>query len=172
MLRPERPSPAEIPSFYRGYVADAPGGDLMGSLGHAAAGLGQLSELVDDARGAHRYAPGKWSIKEVVQHVSDTERVLAYRALRFARNDATELPGFDENTYAPASAADRRSMDDLLQESALLRTSTITLFSSFDPAMLERQGTANGHRMSVRALGWIIAGHAAHHLRIIHQRYL
>lgn len=172
MIATGKPAASEVPAFYQGYVDAAPGGTLLESLAHADTGFGGLTGLVGEAQGGHRYAPGKWSIKEVVQHVIDSERVFTYRALRFARNDTTALPGFDENTYAPASEADRRSMDELLAEAAIVRSATIALYRSFTPEMLARQGSANGNTISVQALGWIIAGHAAHHLRIIHQRYL
>jgi len=171
MIVRDRPLPSDTPAFYQGYVNAAPGQDLLESLAHADAGFGGLAKL-SPALGDHRYAPGKWSIKEVVQHVIDSERVFVYRALRFARNDRTPLPGFDENDYAPASEAGRRSMDDLLHESATVRASTLALYGSFTADMLERRGAANNNTISVLALGWIIAGHAAHHLRIIHQRYL
>ncbi len=171
MIVLDRPLPTDVPSFYQGYVAAAPGNSLLESLAHPDAGFSSLSTLAP-ALGDHRYAPGKWSIKEVVQHVTDSERVFTYRALRFARNDRTPLPGFDENDYAPASDAERRSMDDLLNEAATVRASTIALYRSFTMEMLERRGSANNNTISAHALGWIIAGHAAHHLRIIHQRYL
>lgn len=171
MIPLARPHPTEVPTFYQGYVQAAPGSTLLESLSHPEAGFASLAGL-HRTLGDHRYASGKWTIKEVVQHVIDAERVFAYRALRFARNDATALPGFEENDYAPASEAGRRDMPDLLDEAATVRAGTIALYRSFTPVMLTRRGTASGHTLSVHALGWIIAGHAAHHLRIIHQRYL
>lgn len=172
MIAHARPGAEEYPAFYQGYVQAAPGNDLLGSLAHRDAGFSGLIGVVDEARSEHRYAPGKWTIKEVVQHVVDAERVFAYRALRFARNDNTALPGFDENAYTPASEAGLRGFHELLAESERLRASSIDLFRSFAPAMLMRRGTASGKIISVGALGWVIAGHAAHHLSIIHQRYL
>ncbi len=171
MITDARPAAGEYPAFYQGYVQAAPGSDLLDSLAHHDARFTGLIGVVDEARSEHRYAAGKWSIKEVVQHVIDAERVFASRALRFARNDHTALPGFDENAYAPASHADRRLFRDLVEESERLRDSTIDLFRSFTPAMLQAAGAASGKSVSVHALGWIIAGHAAHHLSIIHQRY-
>ncbi|MDX9751631.1 MAG: DinB family protein [Flavobacteriales bacterium] len=168
----DRPGPDELPAYYGPYVQAASAHDLAAALAHPDAGFGGLIGLVGPDRAEHRYAPGKWSIKEVVQHVIDAERVFAYRALRFARQDTTALPGFDEDAYAPASEAGRRSLEDLVAEAARLRLSSIDLFGGFTPEMLMRRGTASGQAISVRALGWVIAGHAAHHLAIIHQRYL
>lgn len=168
----DRPDPAEVPSFYHGYIDRVEGYDLMGALREASDRAQAVLTAIPEERGDHRYAPEKWSIKEVVQHVIDAERIFAYRALRFARNDATELAGFDENTYAPNALADRRALSDLATELELVRSSSILLFRSFTTEMLLRSGTANGLRISVRALGWVVAGHAHHHMNVIEQRYL
>jgi len=171
MISLERRRPDDLQSHYHGYVEAAPGTTLLESLTHPDAGFSSLAGI-DPAPGDHRYAPGKWTIKEVVQHVIDSERVFAYRALRFARNDATPLPGFEQDDYVPASESWRRSMSDLLEEAATVRASLIALYRSFTPAMLARRGIASDRPVTVHALGWIAAGHAAHHLRIIEQRYL
>lgn len=121
---------------------------------------------------AYRYAPGKWSIKQMWQHVIDVERVLSYRALRFARMDDTILNAFDENKYAEASKADARSFPDMLHEFSMVRMSTIELFKSFTAAMFLHQGTAGRSKMTVRALGYLILGHEIHHIKIIRERYL
>jgi len=167
-----RPDDSEYAPYYAGYIARCEGDDLGTALHDAATRFVAVVGSVPEARGDHRYAPGKWSIKEVLQHMIDCERVFAYRALRFARNDSTELHGFDEDAYAPAAEADRRTLDDLRREHAAVRAATIALFNSFAPAMLTRQGRANGNPFSVRALGWAIAGHELHHLDVIQQRYL
>jgi hypothetical protein len=117
------------------------------------------------------YAPGKWSVKEVIGHMGDVERVMAYRALRFARNDATPLPGFDENTYVPAAIFGRRNIDDLVDELEVIREATTQLLRHLDEAALARRGVANGAEVSVRALAYIIAGHERHHLRVLRERY-
>ncbi|MGH7599140.1 MAG: DinB family protein [bacterium] len=121
---------------------------------------------------AHRYAAGKWTIKEILVHISDDERIYAYRALRFARNDKTELPGFEQDDYARYSGANARSLDDILEELTTVRNATISLFNSFDSDALTRSGVANGNIMSVRAAAHHIAGHELHHINIIKERYL
>jgi uncharacterized damage-inducible protein DinB len=120
----------------------------------------------------YRYAAGKWTIKEILVHISDDERIYAYRALRFARNDKTELPGFEQDDYASYSGANERSLDDILEELTTVRHATISLFNSFDNEALTRAGVANGHIMSVRAAAYHIAGHELHHINIIKERYL
>ncbi|HMC96969.1 MAG TPA: DinB family protein [Flavobacteriales bacterium] len=167
----ERPDPSEVPGFYHGYVALATEQDLLAALRSASDRTASIMGRVPDGRGDHRYAPGKWSIKDVLQHVIDAERIFGYRALRFARNDATELPGFEENDYAPNALADRRELADLVAEFGTVRAATTTLFRSFSPEMSLRAGTANKARISVRALGWVIAGHTMHHMNVIEQRY-
>jgi DinB superfamily len=127
---------------------------------------------VSEQQAMYRYAADKWSLKEVIQHMIDCERIFAYRALRFARRDTTPLPGFEENDYAPVSGADARSLQDLMAEHDLVRTSSITLFRSFPPEALALTGTANGRQITVRAIGWVIAGHADHHRNVIEERYL
>ncbi|HNG94432.1 MAG TPA: DinB family protein [Acidobacteriota bacterium] len=119
-----------------------------------------------------RYAEGKWTIKEILAHIIDDERIYTYRALRFARNDKTELPGFEQDEYAAYSGANQRTIRDLLAEFAAVRASTIALFQSLDADALLRSGTANGNVMSVRAAAYHIAGHELRHLNIIRERYL
>lgn len=120
----------------------------------------------------YRYAEGKWTIKEILAHLIDDERIYAYRALRFARNDQTELPGFEQDAYAVESGANERSLDELLEEIAAVRKSTIALFNSFDDRVLTRHGVASGNVMSVRAIAYHIAGHELRHLNMIKERYL
>jgi hypothetical protein len=119
-----------------------------------------------------RYAEGKWTIKEIVQHLIDTERVFNYRALRFARWDPTDLAGFNENLYVENSNANYREFIDLLEEFATLRKNTVLLYKSFSHDALVARGTANDNTMSVRALGYITSGHVLHHLKVIQERYL
>ena len=120
----------------------------------------------------YRYAEGKWTIKDIIQHLIDAERIFAYRALRFARNDKTELPGFEENDYVDEANATNRSIQDLLTELAVVRHATLSLFKSFSNEDLLRIGTASHNPMSVRALGFTIIGHQNHHQRIFQERYL
>ncbi len=120
----------------------------------------------------YRYAEGKWTIKDILQHLIDAERIFAYRALRFARKDATPLPGFEENSYVVSAHATSRSIQDLLTELAVVRQATLSLFKTFSEEDLQEIGTASNHPMSVRALGFVIIGHQNHHQRIFQERYL
>jgi uncharacterized damage-inducible protein DinB len=167
-----RPDPVEVPAGYAGYVGKVRvGEDLMAlmqsQLDEARTAFGRFPE----ARGSYRYAPGKWSVKELLGHLTDVERIFCYRALRFARRDATPLPGFDENTYAPAMEADRRALDDLLQEWLDVRRSTLSFLRGLPADAWSRRGIANGKEVSVRALAYAIAGHARHHLEVLAERY-
>jgi len=120
----------------------------------------------------YRYAEGKWTIKDIIQHLIDTERIFSYRALRFARNDTTQLPGFDENSYAIAAAGSERKLQEMLTELALVRQSTIMLFKSFSYEDVLKNGVASGNVASVLALGFIIIGHQNHHINVFKERYL
>ena len=119
-----------------------------------------------------RYAPGKWTIKEILVHIMDDERIYAYRALRIARNDKTPLPGFEQDEYIPYSMANQRSLKNIFREYLAIRNSTLLLFKNFNSSDLLRVGFANGHQVSVRALAYHIAGHELHHLQIIRDKYL
>jgi hypothetical protein len=120
----------------------------------------------------YRYAPGKWTIKEIIQHLSDDERIYAYRALRFARGDTTELPGFDQDAYTPETQANIRTLDDLIDELATVRAATLSLYAGLGDEVLLRSGVASGNIMSVRAIAYHIAGHELWHMKVIRERYL
>lgn len=166
-----RPAPDEHAAEAGRYVACVPGDDaLVPLLAQVEAATRRLASL-PEARALHRYAPGKWSVKEVVGHLADTERVYAYRALRFARADATPLPGFDEDLWVPKGRFDARPLEDLLAEWAAVRAATVALLRGLPPEALARRGVANGNEVSVRALAWLAAGHAEHHLRVLAERY-
>jgi hypothetical protein len=167
-----RPDAAEVPAGYAGYVGKVRDGeDLMtlmqSQLEEVRAAFGRFPE----ARGSYRYAPGKWSVKELLGHLSDVERIFCYRALRFARRDPTALPGFDENDYAPAMEADRRPLADLLGEWLDVRRATISFLRGLPADAWTRRGVANGKEISVRALAYAIAGHLRHHLEVLAERY-
>jgi hypothetical protein len=167
-----RPDAAEVPAGYAGYVGKVrEGEDLMAlmqaQLDEVRAAFGRFPE----ARGSYRYAPEKWSVKELLGHLSDVERIFCYRALRFARRDATPLPGFDENAYAPAMEADGRQLADLLGEWLDVRRATISFLRGLPAEAWTRRGIANGKEISVRALAYAIAGHARHHLEVLAERY-
>ena len=172
MTAVEPPAPDEYGPAFAGYVARVPAGadliDLLTrQLDATAARLGSVPE----SRGAYRYAPRKWSVKEVVLHMTDTERIMAYRALRIARGDATPLAGFDENAYAPLSGADAQPLAALVGALADVRRATISLLRLLPAEAWNRRGVASGLPVSVRALGWIIVGHERHHLEVLGARY-
>ena len=125
-----------------------------------------------DNKHSYSYAEGKWSLKELIQHIIDTERVFCYRALSFARNDQTPLPGFDQDVFVDNAAANNRDYYDLLDEMKVLRKSSIQLFKSFSKEALLRIGVASNNKMSVRALGYLFSGHQIHHINIVKERYL
>jgi hypothetical protein len=167
-----RPTSDEHAPYYGKYVALVPDDDMdivhhLADQHHDSVGLLRRSK----AKGDHAYGPGKWTVKEVVGHMCDTEGVMAYRALRFARADATDLPGFDENTYVAAAHFGARTMDDLLEELWSVRASTLSLAKHLPKEAMTRRGTANGNAVSVRALFYIIAGHELHHVGILKDRY-
>ena len=132
----------------------------------------KLLSAISEDKANYRYAADKWSIKELTSHVIDSERIFAYRALRFARNDKTDLAGYDENHYGKFCAADDRLLADLLYEFDVTRQSSIALFRSFDTEMLKRSGTANNMPIDVKSLAYLIAGHCKHHINILQERYL
>jgi hypothetical protein len=169
MINPDLQS---VPPFYQGYVQLVKHLDLFENLEQSILLTQQLLNKIPEEKGAFAYAPGKWTIKEVLCHMIDTERILCYRALRFARNDQTVLPGFEENDYAPEANADNRSVVSIGEEMNRLRLTTIDLYRSFSPVMLDRQGMANNSALSVRNLGFIISGHETHHRKILTERYL
>ena len=164
----------EYGAYYKQYI-DAVTGNQKGIIENLrntlTVTLATLSKLPENKQ-EYRYADGKWTIKELIQHLIDTERVFAYRALRFARNDATELSGFEQDDYIEVFDANTRDFDELLEELELTRKSTILLFKSFGEKELIRIGIASGSDMSVRALGYVISGHLVHHFNIMKERYL
>ena len=129
-------------------------------------------EKISKEKQDYYYAPGKWSVKEIIQHLSDVERIFTYRALRFSRLDPIELPGFDENNYLEATSLDEIPYRNLLSEWASLRESTILFYKNIDPKFLDRTGRAGGQEFSVKSIGYILAGHTRHHIEIIKERYL
>ena len=166
-----RPGAGEYASFYASYVAMVPDGDITRALGEQGERfLRQLKDIGDDKAG-FAYAAGKWTIKEVILHMADTERIFAYRLLRMARGDATPLSPFDENAYTPMSGANDRPLDSLLGEFAAVRGATLSLLRWLPDAAWTRRGVASGKDVSVRALAWITAGHAMHHELVLHERY-
>lgn len=163
---------SEYNPYYHNYILALGEVDLMEELENGTKDFLSLMDNVPDEKLGFSYAPGKWTLAESLVHMIDTERVFQYRALRFARNDTTNLPGFDQDAYVPNSNAGARSKSDIVEDYKAVRRSTLTLFKSFTPDMFLRKGVASGSQMSVRALGFIICGHQAHHLGIAKERYL
>jgi hypothetical protein len=168
-----RPAADEYADSFAGYVSRAvdlndAGAVLASQRDRVVATVGSLT----DSAAEHRYAPGKWSIKEMVGHVSDAERIFAYRLLRIGRGDATPLPGFDEDDYARAAGANTRSIGDLVEEWTTVRGATMTLVAGMPAEAWLRRGTSNGRPISARALLYIVVGHVDHHLNVLHTRYL
>ena len=161
-----------IPPFYKGYVKLVEQPDVLQAMRISGYRTMELIHSIPDAKADHRYSDDKWSIREVLCHMIDAERIFSYRALRFARNDRTPLSGFDEKEYASQLNATSRSLRQIGDEMQHLRSSSVDLFESFNEEMLKRKGTANSNELSVVALGFIIAGHETHHCKILRERYL
>ena len=167
-----RPGADEFYEYYGQYIAKVPDADLISLLREQAVETVTTLQGLTPQQANYAYAPGKWTVKEVVGHISDAERVFAYRALRISRKDATPLESFDENAYVANADFGRRSLGDLLEELQVVRASTIHLAKGLDADALARRGTASGHGVSVRALFYIIAGHERHHVDLLRERYL
>lgn len=163
----------EFAPFYKGYIQLAPETEsIENALKLSFEAFFNYFKVLTDEQALICYAPEKWTLKEVLSHCIDTERIMTYRALRFARNDQTQLPGFEQDDYVPESFANKRNLIDLLEEYKTLRQSSLLFFNSFDDEILKRSGIANGNTMSVRALGFMISGHELHHLNVCKERYI
>lgn len=167
-----RPSAADHPEYFGKYINQVKEDDLMEAFKNQYPKIESLLHSIDEKRSNYRYAPGKWTLKELLQHIIDGERIFAYRALCFARKDTTSLPSFDENLYAENSNANARSWKSLGNEFINVRRSAEDLFKSFSEEMLQQKGIANNNTLSVLSLGFIIIGHITHHIKIIEERYL
>jgi uncharacterized damage-inducible protein DinB len=169
--RTSRPTPDEYAPYYGRYIERVAAGDVVAALRAQFPGTLAYLRAIPESRAGHRYAEGKWSIREVVGHLSDAERIFAYRALRFARGDQTALPGFDENAFVANARFDDRKLASLVDEFAAVRAATVAQFDALYPEEWMRIGTASEKQMSVRALAWVIAGHELHHLDVLKTRY-
>jgi hypothetical protein len=167
-----RPDPSEYAAYYGKYVSLVPDGQMMDLLEANMNETVSFLSSIPESRTGFRYAEGKWSIKEVLGHVNDTERVFAYRALRIARNDTTPLPGFDQEGFVRSGRFDQRDWKSLIEEFKAIRKSTIFLFEHFPEEAWSRKGTASNNPVTVRAIAWILIGHGIHHLQILRERYL
>lgn len=166
------PSPSEYAPWFDRYISLVPAGNLLETLEEQCEKTRFLLANLDENEGDNRYAPGKWTVKEVLGHIIDTERIMSYRALRISRNDPTPLPGFDQGLYIENGPYAACELISLLEEFHAVRRSSILLFNHLQPEAWDRSGTVDGKPVSVRALGYIIAGHEIHHRRILKQKYL
>jgi len=167
-----KPSTEEYAPYYETYISKVNINDLIDALEKGQTEVIKFIQTTPLDKLDYRYQEGKWSIKEIIVHLMDVERIFTYRALRFSRNDQTALAGFDEEEYFPESNASDRSVQSLSDEYTALRRSTIEFFKNITPEMSRRTGIANGKEISVRALGFIIPGHDIHHMNVIRERYL
>lgn len=167
-----RPASSEHAPYYERYTSLVPEGDIVSILTQQLDEALQVLRGIDETRAGYRYAPDKWSIKQLVGHVIDGERIFAYRALRFARNDQTPLTGFDQDDFVRGGNFDEHNFADLVDEFENVRRASILLFKPLSEEAWLRRGTANDDEVSVRALAHIMAGHVTHHLQILRSRYL
>ncbi len=166
-----RPAADEAAPYYQSYISRVTGDNIGEQLIDQLAEVERLFGPLDDTASLARYAPGKWSVKEILGHLADVERIFSYRLLCISRGDATPLPGFDENAYVPVAEFDERPLRDLAAEFRSVRLSTIALLKGLPPASWSRRGSASGYPVSARALAYIIVGHVTHHLGVLRDRY-
>jgi uncharacterized damage-inducible protein DinB len=172
-MKPSQLQSSEFASYYGNYIAQVTNEYTL--IEELEISLHRFIKFVQDIpmdKFDYRYDDGKWTIKDIIQHIIDAERIFSYRALRFARNDSTELPGFEENEYVVEANGNQRSIMELLTELSAIRHATLLLFKSFNEEQLVRIGIASNNPMSVRALGFVIIGHQNHHQKIFEERYL
>lgn len=167
----ERPAEAEYASFYAKYLSLVPEDDLLAVLAGQAERLRAGLAGVTGERERHRYEPGKWSVRQVVGHLADVERVMGYRAFCISRGESAPLPGFDENGYVERSPYDHQPLLELVEDFARARESNLAVFRTLEAAAWKQRGIANGSQVSVRALAFILAGHARHHVGVLGSRY-
>jgi hypothetical protein len=167
----ERPAADEYAPHYAGYIAAAPGSDLLTAMDKATGDALEFLSAIPPAKHGFRYATGKWTVRDVLGHLIDTERVMAYRALRFARADAKALPGFEQDDYVKTADSEGREWLGLVEEFALLRHSNQWMFKTLPAEAWPRRGVASEREVSVRALGYIIVGHELWHRRVLREKY-
>jgi uncharacterized damage-inducible protein DinB len=167
-----RPKPTDFPEYFGRYIARVEADNLHHAVTTYAAGLESFYTSLPDHKADYAYAPGKWTLKDLVQHVIDAERIFAYRILRIARKDQTPLASFDENSYAANSLASQRSFADIKQEFAAVRKSTDLLIASLNESQLAEQGISSNNPVTANAIGYIIYGHMLHHKKVLEEKYL
>lgn len=167
----ERPSPTEFAPYYASYVSAVPDGDIVQLLEQQKSAVRARAAAITSIQETYRYAPDKWTVREVFGHLTDVERVFGYRLLRISRGDSTSLPGFDENRYVAAANFNSRPLRALVDELALVRDGNLMVIKALDAEASRRLGVANNVPVSVRALAFIMAGHVTHHLQVLSSRY-
>lgn len=168
----QRPQSGEYAPFYGTYISLVESDNIVATLSAQADETTAMLSGVPESKGDHRHEPGKWSIKQVLGHLNDSERIFAYRALRIARDDSKPLQGFEQNDYVESGGFERRSLSGLVEEFRAVRRSTLFLLEDLDPEAWQRRGVANQNEVTVRAIAWIIAGHELHHRSILKAKYL
>jgi hypothetical protein len=167
-----RPQPTEYAAYYEKYVSLVPGTDILGVLEAQGMLMAQLLGARSEREGNFRYAPDKWTLKEVVGHITDSERIFAYRALRISRSDKTPIEGFEQDDYVKNGSFNDRTLVDIAGEFSQVRGATLALFLGLSGDAWQRRGVANKNEVTVRALAFITAGHELHHRRILEEKYL
>lgn len=168
----KKPEANEYAQYYSRYTTLVPEGDIVATLEAQTKQFVAFLRAMPEAKGDYRYAAGKWSVKELLGHVIDGERIFSYRALRFARGDETALPGFEQDDYVRAAGHGRSTLADLIEEFELMRKANILMLKQLDEAAWLRRGTASGFEISVRALAHILVGHVEHHGKVLREKYL
>jgi hypothetical protein len=171
LLAMPKPSPSNYPAYFQRYVDAVPEEGLAEGFQNQEAAISNFIGAVTEEKSMFAYAPGKWTLKELFQHVIDTERIFAYRALCFARGEQQNLPGFDEDGFAANSNANSRSWASLAEEMKAVRQSTVLLFKSFSPEVMANAGKANNNHTTVDSIGFMVLGHFYHHKKIVGERY-
>lgn len=163
---------ADFATYFKNYIAMVEEEEVLKALKKSTKQFKKLLQQINEENAHYRYAEDKWSIKEMILHIIDTERIFNYRALCFARNEQQALPGFNHDEYVKYSNADNRSLKSLRKEFFAVRKATYLLFKSFDEAMLQKEGVMNGNKLSVLGIGFVIAGHQQHHINVLNEKYL
>ena len=166
-----RPTESDYAPAHAAYVALVPEDDILSAMEQQSSAMQKVLSSLDEARATHRYASDKWSVKEVIGHIADAERIIGYRALAVARGEQQPLPAFDENAYVQNASFDDWKLGDLAEEYALVRRTNIVFFKNLRAEAWDRSGTANQARVTVRGLAYVIVGHERHHLQVLRERY-
>ena len=170
-MRIDRPTAGEYAPYFERYIARVPEDDVLPVLERQRAELHRVFDSIPETRGGFRYAPGKWTVRELLGHVIDTERIFAYRALCISRGETTPLPGFEQDPYVANAGHDRWTLAELIEDFETVRRSNLAMLTHLDEAAVRRVGTSSGHPTSVRAIAYILAGHLRHHLGVLAEKY-